>query len=754
MAFIDKKNPVVLNIKLTSKGRELLSKGDLTFKYFAVGDSEIDYNFNDVANYNPFGANILRPADKNPSLLSFITKNLTGDTHNAITNVPSTPTIIQNTASPLGFFTISTGSTTFLTDTDHLKQPDAMVIISGVTGGTTLTLNQAPTYLANVNEPIVGDFVMVKWTNPLGEDTTGYTVNKTYPTPYLIYRINTIVSGTLANDNLIVTVDRNLPNFSGITGGSNSILAGALVFYNYSNFSGSSENIYENYATEYVNDSVITFLQNCQCPTETFPFWSMSLIYTDEIIGVQNNDRSYINYKSKSYGGFVSYIQNQAPTIKKLGVIHYTNTSPSNTYAEEFYQNTPTLHLPTVMWHKSSATEMGLQLTALGNVKYLTGETKSLNTTYYDLADPAGNVVGKIFNDLKLFVIEDQELIFAMSYKANRSWTLPNYTVGINDNVVIGCLTSLIQFSVSGTSLSYIGAGDGTMTIYNIVNYVGQRILQVSGATSGQVYMGYITGDTTLYNLSGDTYNIKIFDTEAINTPTGTTYILAAENAEATYVLGVYDGETSENGLNTNFTITPTQANGGQIIIVKNDIGTVYGTGATTPAVGYASYGSGTITWVPFGTEEYLTINLSYTAPYTIYLRDSGATYDFRVSKNFVAVGSPLSSNFSVSQGSDAGGTYITISNYMLTINDSVNRIVGDIEFTAYPNTNATAWYGLPNTWSTLDAGATQGSTKKIYIDDVVTDTDFYVGVREVYLAGDGKKIEVARAYKTNTITT
>jgi len=46
MAFIERKDPVVLNIKLTSKGRELLSRGELDFKYYAVGDSEIDYEFN------------------------------------------------------------------------------------------------------------------------------------------------------------------------------------------------------------------------------------------------------------------------------------------------------------------------------------------------------------------------------------------------------------------------------------------------------------------------------------------------------------------------------------------------------------------------------------------------------------------------------------------------------------------------------------------------------------------------------------
>jgi len=358
MAFIDKKDPVVLNIKLTSKGRELLSEGNLNFKYFAIGDSEIDYAFNELVQvedntYSAFKSHILRPADKNPTLLSFIPRNLLGDPYNMISTVPSIPTIIQNTAQPLGFFTISSGSTTFITDSDHVKQPDAMVKINLVTGGTKLNLFKAPTYIANVNEPEIGDLILVKWTNPVGISTTGYTVNVDYPTPYLIYKIQNIVSGKLSTNNLIIEVDRELPNFNGLGG---NVFAGALIYYNYINFSGTS--IYNDYSTEYVSDAVTAFLQNCQCPTIIFPFWNMSIIYTDEIAGVQETDRNYGQFNTKTYGGFVSYIQNQAPVIKKLGVIHYTNSSPSNTYAEELYQNTPVLELPTIMWHKSSTNKM------------------------------------------------------------------------------------------------------------------------------------------------------------------------------------------------------------------------------------------------------------------------------------------------------------------------------------------------------------------------------------------------------------
>jgi len=183
-------------------------------------------------------------------------------------------------------------------------------------------------------------------------------------------------------------------------------------------------------STDYLDESVLSFLQNSQCPTIVFPFWNMSIIFTEEIAGVTAEKLKYTQFNSRTYAGFVSYIQNQAPVYKKLGVIHYTNSSPANVYAEGFYLNTPVLKIPTIMWHKSTGATLGVTLRAYGSPKLLvnsnTGAT-SLDTEYYDLADEDGNVVGKVFTELKLFVIEDQELLFAMSYKSNRSWTLPNY---------------------------------------------------------------------------------------------------------------------------------------------------------------------------------------------------------------------------------------------------------------------------------------------------------------------------------------
>ena len=111
MAFIEKKDPVVLNIKLTSCGRELLSTGGLIFKSFAIGDSEIDYGFNLETQHNPYYSRILRPVDVNPNIISFIPESISGDPFNVIPSMPSYSYIVTNTTVPVGFF--NSGATTF-----------------------------------------------------------------------------------------------------------------------------------------------------------------------------------------------------------------------------------------------------------------------------------------------------------------------------------------------------------------------------------------------------------------------------------------------------------------------------------------------------------------------------------------------------------------------------------------------------------------------------------------------------------------
>lgn len=737
MAFIDKKDPVVLNIKLTSKGRELLSEGKLNFSFFALGDSEIDYEFYDDANFDPFYSNVLVPADKNPSLLSFIPRELSGDPYNTIVNVPSTPSIIQNTAQPLGFFNITTGSTSFITDTDHVKQPDVMVKIDEVTGGTTLNLYQSSSYIANVNEPEIGDFILVRWTNKfdITTGTTGYEIDSTRPQPYLFYKIDDIASGSLSSNNLVVVVDRELPDFTNITGGTSGIVAGALIYYNYINFTG--DTIFNDFSTDYLNEAVLTFLENCQCPTITFPFWNMSIIFTEEILGVQEDDEKYTEFDSKRYGGFVSYIQNQSPVYKKLGVIHYSNSSPSNTYAEQLYTNIPdgyipTIDLPTIMWHKSSTNTLGLKLTAIGDVKSLTGETKSLNTAYYDLGDEDNNIVGKVFTDLKLFVIEDPELLFAMSYKSNRSWTLPSYTVGVNDDISVGCTPCTIDFDLVVTNPTVIDGSDGTMTISNIINQIpdSELVLRVSGETSGEIYFQPITtGGTVITGLEADNYFVVIHDLGALDCDGK--YVTLTD---PTSTLAIYDTETTASGLIDDFNLTI--INPTTVGVYADDVGVRYG----TLYAGILPYGStSSVSYSTLG--NYKEFNLTFRNAYTIYIKDDvGGGTEFIATKDYVAAGNPLRSTFSISnQATDSGGTYVIMSNYLTTINPSNNPIVGEIEFTIYPSSS------IAREWQTLPDGASMGDPIKLYVD---TTGSHIVAVRERY-----DRIEMYRTTRTKTIS-
>ena len=532
MAFIDKKDPVVLNIKITSKGRESLSQGQLHFKYFAIGDGEIDYNYlnnnqlgENIINISPSRFEILRPADKNPNIISFISRNpltqtdlldefSTNNQYNPISTVPSIAWEVENIANDIGFFNKSGDTFIFKHTEEFIKQPDLMVNYNTI-NGNVVRLFQAPTYGANRNNPQVGDYLLIRWKDTNANfETTGYTINKQKATPILIYRIIG-VTGNITNDNLEVVVDRNLPDFSG------NINVGAMILYG-----DTTANIEQQYSTDYASEALISFLQNCQCDTITFPFWKLSIIYTENLPGITSNNKQLVQHKTAPFVGFVNYIQNHKKIYNKLGIIHYTNVSPANTYAEQFLRRTPMIHIPTIMWHKSSGNTIGVTFKAIGDLKMLVSNDiliPSLNTHYYDLADDSGNVVGKVFIELKIFVIEDPELLFAMSYKSNRSWTLPNFNIGANDSITDCPMCSgNIEFTYRTENTESIGGSSGSITIINVSGLIlddPQRVYVKIERTSGVggIFYSEILGNfgRIFGNLPAGTYKITIIDLSA-----------------------------------------------------------------------------------------------------------------------------------------------------------------------------------------------------------------------------------------------
>jgi hypothetical protein len=292
MSFIPK-DLSVINIKLTNAGRQALAEGRLNFAKFALGDSEIDYGFNNKIDFDAFNHFILRPKDGQPDISSFILReNDTGTTFTNLSSIPSNTSIIENPATTRGFFDET--SLDLLNGSDRVKQPDIAIDISFVSGGDTLTLNQSPNYLANATEPEVGDYLLVKWANPNVGSTVTFDTNQ--PLAYIWYKIENILSGSLGSDNLTVQVDKPLPDYSG---GGIGVLAGAYVFPNNNDRETIGDNIQNYYGqpfiTDFFSEATFSAFENTASVVVDVPVWNMAIIFIDEVIGVDSEKKSVIN---------------------------------------------------------------------------------------------------------------------------------------------------------------------------------------------------------------------------------------------------------------------------------------------------------------------------------------------------------------------------------------------------------------------------------------------------------------------------
>jgi len=239
-----------------------------------------------------------------------------------------------------------------------------------------------------------------------------------------------------------------------------------------------------------------------------------------------NNGQSFTDQRSDFYhpntiGGTWYYdsddnIRVVLPEDQKcLGILHYTNNTTTDFYGEKFAMelNTATdvgeaknfkLHLPWLMWHKKdingSGTGTGLgNETILGQTFYVDPPTNSIfnanphymlsskninmnddGLRYYHLTDDnvgngvIPNIVGKVFPDYKLVAIHDEELLAAMSYKSNRSYTLPapkieKITPG--SGCVTGCTGGAMQTNGQTLWVTYMFTNGSGMTTGIHCNY-------------------------------------------------------------------------------------------------------------------------------------------------------------------------------------------------------------------------------------------------------------------------------------------
>ena len=545
MSYIIKNTAALINTRLTDVGRRNISQGDFNISYFQIGDSEVSYSA--VTNYNQTNNNILMPAfnaqndtgspqsNKQNIKYPYYVEGSAGNTY----GIPFMDNQIQsvyNSAGPKGFFT--TGNTLIETGSAYTITSNYWIDMSTMVGQSAITITyDINTCSQTTGTPAINDFVTIVLDGNGGCGNFGNN-------QILTYKIQNMspVTGTTGTT-FTITLDRALPNYVGLPNPSNARMyvypSGMTQLYDFIT------------PAPFWQTDTLNFESPCDVTNrENTLIWNMNIPWSENPAGLYSSTyESYANYGSVSYIGTKEYLGYQEPSgqtdtskvyfynsfdeeiivtpkeQKAIAIIHYTNQDIDNVYGEKFAtqpydpQN-PTddiglarhfkLSMPTLMWHKSTGT-------TIGQTFWIDPPGYDLCTPYYikstenlDMNDPGiryyhlwdtnpdsnGNLnrIGKVFPDQEIIVVDDEEVIAAMSYKANRNWTLPAPKLSL--------LTPNVCSSDSVVQ-------SGVMTSPTQRMWVTYRFDTNTGATSS-LHCNYYTSVQPIDSVTANTQNVAV----------------------------------------------------------------------------------------------------------------------------------------------------------------------------------------------------------------------------------------------------
>ena len=479
MSYIIKNTAGLINTRLTDVGRRNISQGNFAISYFQIGDSEVNYTA--VPNYNQTNNNILMPAfnaqndtgspqsNKQNIKYPYYVAGQAGNTY----GIPFMDSVVQsvyNSAGVKGFFQTggTQGNWTVQTDSAYTISSNYQVDMGTLSGQNQITLDIdacSPT----TGTPSVGDFVTIIY-----DGNGGCSDVSTYPVLTYMVQSMTPATGTTGTT-FTITLDRSVPDYSDL---ASSGEMGRVLIY------PSGMTVLYDFITPapFWQTDTLNFESPCDVRNrENTLIWNMNIPWSESPAGLFSSTyEDYTKYGSVSYIGTKEYLGYQEPSgqtdtskvyyynsfdeevivtpkeQKAIAIIHYTNQDIDNVYGEKFAtqpfdpQN-PTdntglarhfrLTIPTLMWHKSTGNTIGetFWIDPPGYdlcTPYYIKSTKNIDMNdpgirYYHLwdtnPDDNGNLnrIGKVFPDQQIIVVDDEEVIAAMSYKANRNWTLP-----------------------------------------------------------------------------------------------------------------------------------------------------------------------------------------------------------------------------------------------------------------------------------------------------------------------------------------
>jgi hypothetical protein len=519
MSYIIKDTAALINTLITDAARRKISQGKFDISYFQVGDSEVCYNC--ITDLEPVDYNVLMPQYNAQNLTAVPQKNrmqvkyplYIDSTSGSTFGVPfdnSYVDSVYNSAAPRGFFSGSTGtpvSYSAFTSSAYTINPNFFVDNTTLISGNTITLSGV-----SINPSVSG-------TVTPGMFLTLYTSDTMQPisasTPMFTYLVVSITGDSSTASTITIEVDRQLPNYSSIGYSGNS----SVMF-----FPSGMTVLYDTYTPEpFWALDVLNFETNCDISQRDVYVWNMNIPWTESPAGLFNSTyQDYNKFKSTGYTGSKEYLgynsslgQTDTDSVyyynsfsekitvepieqKAIAIVHYTNQSIDNFYGEKFAleQYDPAdpndtgqarnfkLSIPWLMWHKNPNATIGEEFFVdpsgftsqnLFEVHYIKSKKdQNFNAPglrYYHLWDTHPNSngipnrVGKVFPDLKIIVFDDDEIVAALNYKSNRSWTLPAPKLGLvtpnTFNGVLGGTAGLLTGDTETLYLSYIFTNTG-----------------------------------------------------------------------------------------------------------------------------------------------------------------------------------------------------------------------------------------------------------------------------------------------------
>ena len=316
----------------------------------------------------------------------------------------------------------------------------------------------------------------------------------------LTYRIISI-----CNDQY--TLDRETPDYSYL---NNTYYSRTIIY------PASLTSLYDSITPRpHWNDNVIDFESVCGIDAFDVKIWNMNIPWSESPAGIDPlvyngysnfgsitylGTKEYLGYGSNSgqtdtdstyyYNSFDEKVILSPSEQKAIAIVHYTNNTIDSFYGEKFgmqpysTQGVSTgfgrhfrFHIPWLMWHKSPTRSCygqtffvdpeDFEEKDLFQPHYIESsvnlDMNSPGIRYYHLWDTNANVdgipnrIGKVFPDQKIIIIDDEEIVAAMSYKSNRNWTLPSPTgILITPNTTSGNIDSGNGVLSANTEFLYV----------------------------------------------------------------------------------------------------------------------------------------------------------------------------------------------------------------------------------------------------------------------------------------------------------